>query len=442
MKALKSIREAAVEIFFAGLRAMEPDVCMHEHINLSGSLFEIRGKTYNLDKFKDIYIVGFGKVSGLMAVILEELLEERIKAGIVNVQYGYNAPCRIVKVNMAGHPFPDESGLKGTTEIVRLLEEADEKDLVICLISGGGSALFELPCDGITLGEIREVTGLLLKSGARIDEVNTIRKHISKVKGGRFVKICKARIISLIVSDVVDDRLDTIASGPTSPDYSTFFDCERILKKYGLFQNIPAPVRVHIQKGLDGKIEDTPRVADKIFDKVHNVIIGNNRMSLKASYKKAVELGYNTVILSSCISGEAREIAKIYGAIAKEIHQSGNPIKRPACIIAGGETTVTVRGNGKGGRNQEFVLSAAMEIKGLHNTVILSAGTDGIDGTTDAAGAIADGFTAMRASRMAIDPEAYLHDNNSYSFFKGLNDLIITGPTKTNVMDIMLLLIK
>jgi len=442
MKTLNTVRANALEIFHAGLQAVESDVCMRRHIHLAGGLLKIGGKTYNLNKCKDIYVVGFGKVSGLMAAVLEELLEGRIKAGIVNVQYGYDAPCRVVEVNTAGHPIPDDAGIKGTIEIIHLLRNAGENDLVICLISGGGSALFELPHDGITLGEIQDVTELLLKSGARIDEVNTIRKHISQVKGGRFVTMCKAEIVSLILSDVVNDQLDTIASGPTSPDYSTFLDCEKILMKYGLFQKIPASIRTHVQKGLVGKVGETPKFTDKIFDKVHNVIIGNNRMALKASYKKAAELGYHTSILSSYMSGEAREVAKVYGAIAKEIHQSGNPVKRPACIIAGGETTVTVKGNGKGGRNQEFVLSAALEINGLENTVILSAGTDGIDGNTDAAGAVADGFTGMRANRMAMDPEAYRDGNNSYSFFKGLNDLIVTGPTKTNVMDIMILVIR
>lgn len=435
------MRANALEIFYAGLRAVEPDVCLRRHIHLAGNLLKIGKKTYNLTKFKDIYVVGFGKVSGFMGVVLEEILGERIRAGIINVQYGYHASCRIIKINMASHPIPDEAGIKGTTEIIQLLKKADENDLIICLISGGGSALFELPCDGITLIEIQMVTELLLKCGARIDEVNAIRKHISQVKGGRFVKMCKGEIVSLLLSDVVNDQLDAIASGPTAPDYSTFSDCEKIFIKYGLSQKIPDSIRAHIQKGLEGKVEETPKFIDKIFDKVYNVIIGNNRKALQASYKKATELGYHTAVISSYMNSEAREAAKAYGAIAKEIHRSGNPVKRPACVIAGGETTVVVRGKGKGGRNQEFVLSAAIEIDGLEDTVILSAGTDGIDGNTDAAGAIADGFTVSRAKSMAMEPEAYLGDNNSYSFFKELNDLFVTGPTKTNVMDIMLLLI-
>lgn len=442
MKLLNSLQKNAIEIFHAGLRAAEPDICMQEHIQLTGNILKIGKRIYDLDKFKHIYVIGFGKASGFMAVILEKLLNERIKAGIVNVRYGCAMPCKIVRVNEAGHPIPDNAGIQGTHEIIHLLREMEENDLVFCLISGGGSALFELPCEGISVEELQITTEMLLKSGARIDEINAIRKHLSKVKGGHLVKLCKGKIVSLIVSDVVHDSLDTIASGPTSPDYSTFQDCEKIFRKYKLSQKVPASIKEHIQRGLDGKIQETPKITDIIFTKVHNMIICNNRTALHASCKKAAKLGYHPSILSSYIQGEAQEVAKVFGAIAREIHASGNPVKRPACIIAGGETTVTVKGNGLGGRNQEFTLSAAMEINGLNNTVILSAGTDGIDGTTDAAGAIADGSTILRAKKKHMNPEAYLADNNSYSFFKILHDLITTGPTTTNVMDIMLLLIE
>ena len=441
MNTVNSLKEDALEIFYAGLKAADPDTLIRKLFLLEGNLLKIEDRVCNLDKFKNIYIVGFGKASGFMAATLEELLMGRLKAGIVNVRNGYVAPCKIIKVNAAGHPIPDEASIKGTLEIVRLIKDAEEKDLVFCLISGGGSALFELPFYGISLEDIQQVTALLLKSGAYIDEINIIRKHISQVKGGRLAKICKAEIISLILSDVVNDTLSDIASGPTSPDASTFMDCKNILLKYDLFHKIPMSIKEHIQNGLNGIVEETPKSTDKIFDKIHNIIIGNNRTALKTSYQKAIELGYNTSILSSYIKGEAREVAKVFSAIAREIHRYGGPAKRPACIIAGGETTVRVRGNGMGGRNQELVLSAAMEINGLENTVILSAGTDGIDGNTDAAGAIADGSTVMRARRIKINPETYLADNNSYSFFKGLNDLVVTGPTRTNVMDIMLLLV-
>ena len=441
MNTTNSLRKHALEIFYAGLHAVKPDVCMQDHVHLTKNVLKIGNGNYDLGKYRNIFVTGFGKASGSMARALEYMLMKRIKTGIVNVPYGYTAPCKIIRINEAGHPIPDNAGIQGTREIVQLLKETQEDDLVICLISGGGSALFELPCEEITLKELQNVTGLLLKSGARIDEINAIRKHISQVKGGRLVNISKSEIVSLILSDVAHDQVETIASGPTAPDSSTFSDCKRILIKYGLLQKIPVSIIDRIQKGVDGKAEETPKATDKRFDRVSNIIIGNNRMALNHCHKKAAALGYHTCTLSSLIKGEAREVAKVFGAIAREIHQSGNPAKTPACIIAGGETTVTVKGDGIGGRNQEFTLAAAREIDGLENTVILSAGTDGRDGNTDAAGAIADGSTITRAKYVNMDTETYLNNNDTHTFFKNLHDLINTGPTKTNVMDIMILLV-
>lgn len=441
MNTTDSLRKHALEIFYAGLHAVKPDVCMQNHIHLTKNILKTGNRNYDLGKYRNIFVAGFGKASGSMALALEELLRERIKTGIVNVPYGHTAPCKIIRINEAGHPIPDNAGIQGTRKIVQLLKETQKDDLVICLISGGGSALFELPCKGITLGELQNVTDLLLKSGARIDEINAIRKHISQVKGGRLANICNSEIVSLILSDVAHDRVETIASGPTAPDSSTFSDCKRIFTKYGLLQKVSTSIIDHIQKGVDGEAEETPKETDKRFARISNIIIGNNRMALNHCHKKAAELGYHTCTLSSSIKGEAREVAKVFGAIAREIHQSGNPVKIPACIIAGGETTVTIKGDGIGGRNQEFALSAAREIDGLENTVILSAGTDGKDGNTDAAGAIADGSTRTRAKDLNMDTETYLNNNDSHAFFKNLHDLIITGPTKTNVMDIIIVLV-
>lgn len=442
-KIVNSLRKDALQIFYAGLKSVESDICIQRHISpITQNLLKIEQNVYDLDKFKDIYLIGFGKASGFMASTLEKLLKKRIKAGIVTVRYGYAVPSEIIKVNEAGHPIPDNASIESTHAILRLMQEVKEDDLVFCLISGGGSALFESPCEGISLEDLQEVTQVLLKCGARIDEINAVRKHISKVKDGQLARICKGTIISLILSDVTNDSFAIIASGPTSPDYSTFFDCKEIFLKYGLLQKIPVSIKAHIAKGLLGKIQETPKATDAIFSKVHNVIVGNNRIALSASRKKASDLGYHTALLSSSIKGEAQEVAKVFGAIAREIHVSGSPINRPACIIAGGEMTVTVKGNGLGGRCQEFALSTAQEIDGLENTVILSAGTDGTDGTTNAAGAIVDNFTIMRAKKEQLSPEIYLADNNSYCFFKQLNDHITTGPTKTNVMDILLLIMK
>lgn len=442
MNTAKSLRKDALQIYFAGLHAVEADACIRKYMEVKENGITIRGKMYDPGKYNNIYITGFGKVSGFMAAAVEKLLGDKIKNGMVNVRYGYTTPCKYVKLNPAGHPIPDSSGINGTKEIVAIAKEANEDDLVFCLISGGGSALFELPYAGISLEEIKEITALLLKCGATIDEMNAIRKHLSLVKGGRFAGLCKAEMVSVILSDVINDPLETIASGATSPDPSTFQDCEWILKKYDLHHKIPVSIQKHIQNGIHGYVEETPKPGDKIFDRVSNIIIGNNRAALSASKEKGEQLGYNTVILSSCIKGEAREIAKVFGAIAREIHASGCPVERPACIIAGGESTVTVKGDGLGGRSQEFSLSAAMEIDGLADTVILSAGTDGTDGNTEAAGAMVDGTTIMNAKSKKLHPEKYLLNNDSFSFFKETNDLIVTGTTKTNVMDIMLLLVK
>ncbi len=436
-----SLRAHAGEIFHAGLRAVEPDVCMKTHLQITGHILKVGERVYNLGGYKNIYAIGFGKAGGYMAVALEELLKGWITSGVVNVRYGYSAPCRIIKVNQAGHPLPDSAGIAGTREILQLINNVGEDDLVFCLISGGGSALFELPCNGITLEELRQTTELLLKCGARIDEINTIRKHISQVKGGRLARLCRGEIVSLVLSDVVNDPLNAIASGPTAPDNTIFSDCEGILAKYRISPQIPLSVRKHIHNGLEGRAEETPKETDAAFHKVQHVIIGNVGTALRASAEKAKALGYHTAIHSPSVEGEAREVAKIFGAIARDVHASGNPVKRPACIIAGGETTVAMQRHGLGGRNQEFVLAAALEMDGLANTVILSAGTDGTDGNTDAAGAVADGRTITRAKELRIDPGSHLSDHNAYDFFKSLNGLVMTGPTKTNVMDIVVLLV-
>ncbi len=333
-----SLRKHAWEIFYAGLRAAEPDVCIRNHLQLTGNILRAGEKFYRLDAYKNIYVIGFGKAGGHMAVALEEMIGERITSGAVNVRYGYSAPCRIVKVNQAAHPLPDNAGIAGTREILRLINNVRENDLVFCLVSGGGSALFELPCNGITLEELRKTTDLLLKCGARIDEINAVRKHISQVKGGRLAKLCRGETVSLVLSDVVNDPLDAIASGPTSPDNTTFSDCEGILAKYRISPQIPRSVKTHIRNGLEGKAEETPKKANAAFQRVHHVIIGNVLTALRASAEKAEELGYHTAIHSSSVESEAREAAKVFGAIARELHTSGNPVKRPACIIAGGET--------------------------------------------------------------------------------------------------------
>jgi hydroxypyruvate reductase len=377
-----------------------------------------------------------------MAKALEYLLGERISAGIVTVKYGHIDTLSTIKLQEAAHPVPDENGISGARAIYQLATSADEKTLVICLISGGGSALMPMPVSGVSLQDKQETTKILLACGATIHEINSIRKHLSLIKGGGLARaVYPATLITLILSDVVGDDLDSIASGPCVPDSRTFADCRAILEKYSIATKVPSSVLGYLDDGVAGKVPETPKAGQIFFNKTHNVIVASNFNALLAAKKKADELGYNSILLSSMLEGETREVAANHIAIAREIHIHGYPVKTPACLLSGGETTVKIHGTGKGGRNQEFVLAAAIKMPGIDNLVVLSAGTDGNDGPTDAAGAIADATTLERAAALGLDPLAYLDNNDSYHFFDQLNDLYKTGPTNTNVMDLRIILV-
>jgi glycerate 2-kinase len=431
------------EIFTAGLKAVDPEEAIRRHVQLTGDLLQVGGRSYPLAAFKRIIVTGFGKGTAPMAKALEEILGDRLTEGWITVKYDHGLPLQIVRVMEAGHPIPDESGLQATRFILELLKECTEEDLVLCAFSGGGSALSPAPCAPLELSEKQETTRLLLDCGATISELNSIRKHLSVCKGGQLAKIAyPATLVSLFLSDVVGDTLDVIASGPTVPDSSTFADCLQIVERYGLSAKLPAPVLKLLRAGAQGLLEETPKAGDPVFQKVQNLIVGSNRAALLAAAQKAAQLGYHPLILSSFIQGEAREIAPFFAAVGKEIVASGHPVPPPACILAGGETTVTMRGAGKGGRNQELALAAALAIAGWPQIAILSAGTDGSDGPTDAAGAFAAGDTCPRALQKGINPQEYLLNNDSYNFFKELGDLLITGPTRTNVMDVICLLVN
>jgi hydroxypyruvate reductase len=314
---------------------------------------------------------------------------------------------------------------------------------VIFLLSGGGSALLPFPAESITLGEKQEVTQLLLDCGADIREINSIRKHISKIKGGRLAKWAyPSTLLGFILSDVVGDSLDVIGSGPTLPDTSTFEDAWNVLEKYDLVGEVAPSVQNHLRLGREGKLEETPKPGDTIFERTHHILIGSNIFALRAAAKEASSFGFNSLILTSSIVGATREAARFHAAIAKEILSTGHPVQRPACVVSGGETTVTMKGHGLGGRNQEFALAGALDIGGLETVILLSGGTDGTDGPTEAAGAIADHTTVKRARSMGLNPRAYLENNNAHPFFKSLGDLLITGPTYTNVMDVRILLVQ
>jgi hydroxypyruvate reductase len=377
-----------------------------------------------------------------MAKALEDLLPDEITDGVIVVKDEHGLQLRKIKVCEASHPVPDARGVKGTQEILSLVEKAGKRDLVICLISGGGSALLIAPVQDISLEDKQNATKRLLACGATIHEFNTVRKHLSRAKGGRLAQMASpATVTSLILSDVVGDDLDVIASGPTVPDSSTFHDAVRILKGYGIWDQLTPSVRNHLEKGIAGQIEDTPKPDHAAFQRCSQVLVGTNLQALKAAGREAQRLGYRPLILSSKVEGEAREVAKFYAAIAKEVLESALPMEPPVCVLAGGETTVTLQGDGRGGRNQEFALASALAIGELDNIIVLSGGTDGTDGPTDAAGAIADGTSVARALKKSLDPKDYLQRNDSYSFFQKLDDLVITGPTRTNVMDLYMLLV-
>ncbi|MBS3907354.1 MAG: glycerate kinase [Syntrophaceae bacterium] len=441
------MRDMAKAVFLKAVSAVDPYQRIREiaHIDKNRLIIgaeEVSEKVFDLNNFEKIFLVGTGKASSSMAQAIEEIFGGRITKGLITTKYGHALPLRFTEIIEAGHPLPDPKGLEGARKIKDLLTDTGPKDLVLFLISGGGSALLPLPADGITLEEKQELTQLLLDCGADIKEINTIRKHISQMKGGWLARWAyPSTVITFILSDVVGDPLDVIASGPTVPDTSTFQEAWEILKRYGLVNEIASSIRNHLQAGREGKIKETPKAGESVFEKVHNMIIGSNIVALRAAEKEFSLAGFNTITLSSSIVGETSEAARFHGAIAREIASTGKPIGRPACILSGGETTVTIRGSGLGGRNQEFALSGAFEISGLERAVLLSAGTDGTDGPTDAAGAIADYTTNARAREMGIDPVKYLENNDSYHFFKKLGDLLITGPTRTNVMDVRILLV-
>ncbi|HVT94730.1 MAG TPA: glycerate kinase [Bryobacteraceae bacterium] len=431
-----------MRIFRAALDASDPQRAVHRHLHLDGENLVAGRARYPLRRFRRIFVSGAGKAAVPMARAIEELLGKRIAAGSVNTKYGHGGKLRRIDVVECAHPVPDSSGVEGTRRLMDIARSAGRDDLLICLISGGASALTPAPAAPVTLTGKQRTTELLLRSGAGIHEINTVRKHLSEFKGGQLARLAApATVLSLLLSDVTGDDLDVIGSGPTVPDRSTFEDAVEVMRRRGIWKRIPAGVRARLEQGLAGKIAETPKPGSPIFRRVRNIVVGSNRQAIAAAQREAKELGYHAMILSSVMEGEAREVAGVHAAIAKEILASGHPLRRPACVISGGETTVTLRGHGKGGRNQEFVLSAAAAIAGLRGVAILSGGTDGTDGPTDAAGAIATGSTIERASAAGLDWRTSLDRNDSYHFFDPLGDLIRTGPTRTNVMDVRVILV-
>ena len=439
---LVRLRNDALDIFHSALAAVDPEEAVRRHVRIEGDVLSAGSRQYDLKACDRLLVVGAGKAVAPMAKALEDLLGDRISAGMLVVKDGHGLPLKKIRIQEAGHPVPDARGIAGTLQILDLLEGAGERDLVICLISGGGSALLIAPSEGIDLADKQAATKNLLACGATIHEINAIRKHLSRAKGGQLAAAAHpAAVVSLILSDVVGDDLDVIGSGPTVPDRSSYRDALEILQRYEIWERTPDSVRERLSQGSAGALAETPKPGDPAFRRCDQVLVGSCLRALGAAAQTARRLGYQPLILSSKVEGEAREVARAFAAVGREILSSRNPLKPPACVLMGGETTVTLQGAGRGGRNQEFVLAGAIALDATERIVLLAGGTDGTDGPTDAAGALADGFTIARARTLGMNPFAFLKRSDSYHFFKPLDDLILTGPTRTNVMDVYMLLV-
>jgi hydroxypyruvate reductase len=431
-------RDLAWEVMRAALRAVDPAQAVRNALRREGDRLILGGHTYDLRRYRRVLVVGAGKAGAPMARAAEEILGDRLTAGLVNVKYGHTDETRVVRLREAGHPLPDESSLEGTREVVDLLATAGADDLVMCLISGGGSALLMLPEAPISLADYQALTEALLRSGATINQINTIRKHIEQVKGGRLAGVAApAEVATLILSDVIGNPLDFIASGPTVPDTTTFADALDVLTRFGLRGAVPASVVDWLERGRRGAVPETPKPGDPLFERVVTVVIGSNDVAAEAALAEARRLGFTSLLLTTYLEGEARDAGLLASALAKELVRRGHPVAPPACLILGGETTVTVRGQGKGGRNQEIALAAGLHMAGLERALVVALATDGTDGPTDAAGGIADGRTLERAERKGLDARAALADNNSYALLRDIGDLLVTGPTNTNVNDLL-----
>ena len=434
---IRKYRALTLQCLERAINAAEPKQLIKAKVKMENNHLQVEGYTFDLSKFKHVYVIGGGKAGGKMAQAIEEILGKHVTAGVVNIPYGTKQRTFVIKLNEASHPVPDEAGVRGTFRIMELAEQAEENDLVICLISGGGSSLMPMPLEGISLKDKQALTNALLRSGAVITEINAVRKHLSAFKGGWLAKKAyPGTVLNLVLSDVMGDSLDSIASGPTVPDPSTFSDARKILEKYDLWLNAPVSIRRVLLEGANGFRQETPKPGDLVFENVYNVVIGNNRTSCLAAVDCLLSKGLNTLLLTDMLNGEAKEAGKALAKFSSRGFVCNAPIPKPIGVVSGGETTVTVTGNGLGGRNQELALSAALNLKDSEECVIASFSTDGVDGPTDAAGAIVDGYTLKRGKQLGLDPEKYLENNDSYNFFLELGDLIYTEATGTNVNDI------
>jgi glycerate 2-kinase len=431
----------AVSIFLAGVERVLPDRLICNSMSVRNDVLYINDLSFNLLSFKNIYVVGAGKASALMGAEVERILGDRITAGHIAVKYGHGRDMKKIKVTEAGHPVPDENGYQATQDVLEICRKAGIHDLVICLLSGGGSALLPDSPEGVSNASMMKLNDELVKSGAAIDEINTVRKHLSDVKGGRLAQaVFPATLISLILSDVIGDPPDVIASGPTVADTTTYTDARSILEKYIVSSHVPPEITSWITKGCHGLFPETPKPGNKAFEKTYNILIGTNRIALQAAAEKAKELGFESHILTDRLEGDVLAAADYIVGQALEFKSKKNNGKA-ICLLIGGEPTVRVTGNGSGGRNQHLALLCAVMLRGVSGITILAAGTDGSDGPTPNAGAVVDGETYMKAIRNGNNPEDFLKEFNTCRFFSIEGGAIVTGPTMTNVMDIIAVLI-
>jgi glycerate 2-kinase len=429
-------------IYRAAVRAVDPRAATIRALQRTGDTLAIGDATFDLATVGNLYVIGFGKAAAAMAQGVEAVLGDRLTAGCVVTKYGHALPTARIDVREAAHPTPDAAGVDATAAILGLIDNLRADDLVLCLVSGGGSALFEQPVEGVTLGEMQETTRLLLRAGAPITALNGVRKHLSAVKGGQLARrVAPASLVALILSDVVGDALDVTASGPTVPDPTTFAGALGVLDEYGVRSLVPVAVAEHLDAGARGVFPDTPKAGDRCFATTHTRVIANAQVALDAAARAAEAMGLPALILSSSLEGEARHVAQVWASIARQIRLYAQPLAPPCCILAGGETTVTVRGDGVGGRNSEFALAAALALDEMEGIVVASLATDGGDGPTDAAGAILTSAVLRTARRAGCDPAASLAHNDAYTVLKRVGGLYRPGPTGTNVNDLMIAVI-
>jgi len=432
-------RQSILSILQVALAAVDPFAAVQHNIHCDGHILRVGARVYDLDRYRRIFVVGAGKAGAPMTQAVEAVLGDRIDGGLVVVKTEHSGPTRCVRIAEAGHPTPDAAGVAAGREILALVADTSKDDLVIALLSGGGSALLVSPAAGVPLADLQKLTTHLLACGATINEINCLRKHCSGVKGGQLARAAApATLITLVLSDVIGSPLDVIASGPTAPDSSTWDDAWSTVEKYDLAGKLPHAIVARLQAGLRGEIPDTPDADDPVFAAGQTVVVAENFLAAQAAQVKAQGMGYNTLLLTTFLDGDAAGAGRLLAALAQEVQTSGNPVPAPACLILGGETTVQLgRNPGKGGRNQELALAAGLALQGCQGVTVVSLATDGSDGPTDSAGAMADGGTVERGAAQGLSAAEHLSGHNAYPYLVASHDLLRTGPTQTNVNDLM-----